>query len=169
MNTNKNIVIIGMPGSGKTTIGFLVSKKLNMDFVDMDKYIEAKSNKSINDMFDLGEEYFRNQETICAKELGKRNSTVIATGGGIVKKQENMDYLKINSIIFFLNRPIENIISDIDTNSRPLLKENIENIHNLYNSRIHLYKKYCDVEVLNDKTIDDAVQSILKVLEKTRD
>jgi len=152
---NKNIVIIGMPGSGKTTIGYLVSNKLNMKFVDMDQYIVQNENKTIATMFDIGEEYFRNVETECAIELSKENSLVIATGGGIIKRKENMDYLNRNSVIVFLNRPLEKIIADIDMKTRPLLKESIDNVNKLYNERFHLYKKYCDIEILNETTIQD--------------
>ncbi|HOT22727.1 MAG TPA: shikimate kinase, partial [Sedimentibacter sp.] len=61
----KNIVIIGMPGSGKTTVGMMLSKKLNMEFFDMDDNIVSMENKSINEMFEISEEYFRNAETRC--------------------------------------------------------------------------------------------------------
>lgn len=157
----KNIVIIGMPGSGKTTVGLLLSKKLNMKFVDMDEYIEFRERKSIIEMFEISEEYFRNAESKCAEILGKESSLIIATGGGIVKRRENIDFLKQNSVIVFLNRPPEKIIDDIDITTRPLLKEGKNKVFSLYNERLHLYKKYCTIEVLNNKTLDDAVNEIL--------
>lgn len=158
----KNIVIIGMPGSGKTTVCKMLSKKLNMEFFDMDDNIVSMENKSINEMFEISEEYFRNAETRCAKFLSNKTSLIIAAGGGIIKRKENIDYLKENSIIVFLNRPPEKIIEDIDIKTRPLLREGRDKVFTLYNDRLHLYKKYCDIEVLNDKTLDDAVNEIIK-------
>ncbi|MGD9567645.1 MAG: shikimate kinase [Sedimentibacter sp.] len=163
---SKNIVIIGMPGSGKTTIGSLVAKKLGMKFIDMDIELVKKENKTVIEMFAISEGYFRDSETNYAKELSQSNSLVISTGGGIIKRKENIHYLKQNSIIIFLNRAPENIISDIDIKSRPLLKESIDNVYKLYNERIHLYKKYCDIEILNDKTIEEAVEKISSVVNK---
>ena len=157
----KNIVIIGMPGSGKTTVGLMLSKKLNMKFVDMDEYIVSAENKTVIEMFQISEDYFRNAESKCAKFLGSQSSLIIAAGGGIVKRKENIDYLKQNSIIRCLNRPPEKIVEDIDITKRPLLKEGKDKIYVLYNERLHLYKKYCTIEVLNDKTLDDAVNEIL--------
>lgn len=165
MNPNK-IVLIGMPGSGKTTIGSLVSKKLNIKFVDMDEYIVQKENLTIKDMFAISEDYFRDAETNCARILGGENSIIIATGGGIVKRNENMEHLKKNSLVVFLNRPIENIISDIDISTRPLLKDSIEKIYKLYKERYHLYQKYSDIEIINDTTIDDAVSRITDAFQK---
>ena len=159
-----NIVLIGMPGSGKTTIGMMLSIKLNMDFFDIDKYIVTKENKSIIEMFEISEDYFRNKETECAKILGNKSSLVISTGGGIIKRKENMDYLKQNSIIVFLNRPPEKIIEDIDIKTRPLLREGQDKVYTLYNERLHLYKKYCNIEIVNDKTIDEAVNEIIDEL-----
>ncbi len=160
----KNIVIIGMPGSGKTTVGFLLSKKLNMKFVDMDEYIESTEGKSIIEMFEISEEYFRNAESKCAEILCKETSLVITAGGGIVKRKENIDYLKQNSVIVFLNRPPDKIVEDIDITTRPLLKEGKDKIYTLYNERLHLYKKYCTIEVLNNKTLDDAVNEIVSLI-----
>jgi len=158
---NKNIVIVGMPGSGKTIIGSLVAEKLDMQFIDMDKNLELKEQMTVTEMFAINEEYFRNAETDYAMELCNKDSLVISTGGGIVKRKENIEYLKQNSVIVFLNRPVEDIISDIDINSRPLLKESINNIYNLYNERIELYKKYCDIEILNEGTIGETVEKII--------
>lgn len=158
---SKNIVIIGMPGSGKTIIGSLVAEKLLMEFIDMDRNLEIREQMAVTEMFAINEEYFRNAETDYAMELCNIDSLVISTGGGIVKRKENIDYFKRNSIIVFLNRPVENIISDIDINSRPLLKESIDNVYKLYNERIELYKKYCDIEILNEGTIDKTVEKII--------
>ena len=149
-----------MPGSGKTAVGRLVSKKLNVKFIDMDEFIAQKENKTITDMFAISEEYFRNVETECARELSKENFAVIAAGGGIVKRKKNINYLKQSSIMIFLNRPLKNIISDIDIKRRPLLKNNINAVYKLYNERIHLYKEYCDIEIINDRTKDETANSI---------
>ncbi len=158
-----NIALIGMPGSGKTAIGEKIAKKLSMDFVDMDEMIEVNEGKSIAEIFKNGEDYFRSLETDCAKVLGSRESSVISTGGGIVKKKENIDYLKKNSIIIFINRHPDSIVNDVDIQKRPLLKDGVQIIYKLYDERIDLYKKYCDIEVINDKGIDEAVRKIIAV------
>lgn len=161
---SKNIVLIGMPGSGKTTVGSLIAKKLLMEFIDMDISLVKRKKMTVAEMFAISEEFFRNAETEYAMELCNKNSLVISTGGGIVKRKENIGYLKQNSIIIFINRSVENIISDIDINSRPLLKENIDNIYKLYNERIELYKKYCDIEILNEGTIDETTEKIISTV-----
>ncbi|MDF2676894.1 MAG: shikimate kinase [Bacillota bacterium] len=159
---SKNIVIIGMPGSGKTTMGKLVAEKLNKTFIDMDDYMVDYEGKSIKEMFAISEDYFRDVESKCSVILGKLNSLVIASGGGVVKRKENINALKENSIIVFLNRPVENIIKDIDSSTRPLLADGKERLYVLYNERIQLYKSYCDIEILNDDTIETAVDEIIK-------
>ncbi len=157
---SKNIVLIGMPGCGKSTIGYILSKQLNMGFIDIDKYIELNEKKSIKEMFTIGENYFRDIETKYSSILGKSNSYIIATGGGIIKRHENIKYLKENSIIVFINRPIENIINDIDTDIRPLLSSGKEKLYQLYSERIDLYKKYSDIEIYNNGKISEAVDMI---------
>lgn len=165
---SKNIVLIGMPGSGKTTIGKEIANKLNMTFVDTDEMIENKERKSISEIFKNGEDYFRNLETDCVKNLSIKSSIVISTGGGIVKRKENMEYLKKNSIIVFINRHPDNIVLDVDIQKRPLLQNGIENLYTLYNERFDLYKKYCDFEILNDDTIECAVNKIITFIQKMK-
>ncbi len=161
---SKNIVLIGMPGSGKSTIGRMLSKKISMDYIDMDKYIEASENKTIKEMFQISEEYFRDVETKCAKELSKLNSHVIATGGGIIKRKDNIKMFKENGIILFINRPLDNIIHDIDTNVRPLLAEGKNKLYQLYKERFPLYKEYCDMEIINNDEILHVVEQIAELM-----
>jgi len=165
----KNLVLIGMPGSGKSTIGRLLSKLLNMKFIDMDDYIEKMEGKSIKELFDLGEDYFRDAETRCSLALSNMNQIVAAAGGGIIKRKENIDYLKRNSLIVFINRPVENILTDIDCEVRPLLAEGKERLYALYDERIHFYKEYCDLEIDNSGAMQEALNKIIDIIRNSGD
>lgn len=138
------VVIIGMPGSGKTTIGKILGRELDLKFYDMDEYIQERTSKSILELFENGEDYFRNIETDMCRELSKEKNVLISTGGGVVKKKENIDALKKDALIIFLDRPVEKILEDVDVSKRPLLKDGKERVINLYNERYELYKKYAD-------------------------
>ncbi len=82
----KNIVLIGMMGCGKSTIGKILSEKMNYNFVDCDDYLENKYNKKISDCFLVSESYFRDLETVCLEELSKSNKNILSTGGGMDEK-----------------------------------------------------------------------------------
>jgi shikimate kinase len=159
---NKNIVLIGMPGSGKSTLGCKLSQTLNMEYVDIDVFMEANENKSIKEMFEISEDFFRDMETKYSAILSKLNSHVISTGGGIVKRQENLEYFKDNSVIVFINRPVECILEDIKADTRPLLAGGKDRLFSLYKERIDLYKKYCHIEILNDGSIYKAINKIVE-------
>ena len=90
----KNIVLIGMPGCGKTTLGKILNKELSMEFYDMDNYIERKTDKKISELFEKGENYFRDIESLACEELSKNKNVIISTGGGVIKRKENIDFLK---------------------------------------------------------------------------
>ena len=159
----KNIVLIGMPGCGKSTIGYRMSQKINYSFFDADKYLEKKENRIISDIFSKeGEEYFRKLETKYLKDLSKKEQIIISTGGGAVKKKENIDILKQNGIIIFLDRTIEDISKENHEN-RPLL-QNIENLWKLYDERINLYRKYADIIIKNDDDMNVIVERIITTL-----
>lgn len=162
----KNIVLIGMPGCGKTTIGKLLADRLNMQFCDIDQYIEQKEGKSISDIFKKGEAFFRCIENKAVKEVSKNSSFVISTGGGVIKSAENMKLLKKNGVILFINRSVEDIISDVDTSARPLLKDGKEKLYTLYKERYPLYKQYCDCEIKNDTNLQIVMDRIVTYLEK---
>lgn len=160
----KNIILIGMMGSGKTTIGELLSHKLSKDFIDMDDYIEKSNHMTIQDMFSISEEYFRDQEMKACKELSQKEDTIISTGGGVIKNQKNIDYLKENGIIIYLDRPINDIMLDIDISHRPLLKNGKEELEKLYQERHDLYSKSAHYRINNDQSIDYVLEKIEEII-----
>lgn len=164
----KNIVLIGIMGSGKTTVGKALAKKLGYPFIDADDYLEDKYEMSIPDMFEISEEYFRDRESECCRDFAKLTKTVIATGGGVIKRDKNIDALRKNSIIFYVDRPIENIVNDVDTSGRPLLKEGADKLYALDRERRAMYQKAGDVHLINDGTVDDIVNRIADYVETHR-
>lgn len=161
MNNMKNIVLIGMMGCGKTTISKLLSKKINYPLIDTDEYIVAKFKQTIPEMFEISEKYFRERETSVCKELSNLSGTIISTGGGIILNSLNIDYLKKNGIIIFIDRPIDNIVNDVDIASRPLLKEGVDKVYELYKQRYNLYLNACDIHLINDGSLDDIIEKLI--------
>ncbi|KRQ86849.1 Shikimate kinase [Caloramator mitchellensis] len=162
----KNISLIGMPGSGKTTIGRVLSKKLGMKFIDLDRYIEEKAQMKITRIFEMyGEDYFRNIESHSLLDVLDTENTVISTGGGIVTREENMIFLKKKTIIFYIKRDLDIIINNVRFDNRPLLKDK-NNLYKLFEKRSMLYEKYCDYAIVNDASIYDAVDKIIKILQE---
>ena len=160
----ENIVLIGMPGSGKSTIGRILGEKLGLLFIDLDKEIEKHSGQSIPSLFEKGEDHFRKIESEVAVSFSKQKSLVIATGGGIILREANVEALREKGIIIFLNRKIEIIAEDVITSTRPLLSEGVEKLYQIYNERIELYLKYSDIMIENNKTPHVAIKQIMDKL-----
>ena len=160
VNVDKfNIVLIGMPMSGKTTLGKLLADAFNKEFVDIDKEIVKRENKSINEIFELhGEEYFRKIEANLYQEYAKKNGLIISTGGGIVKNIESINRLKENSIIIFIDRNIDKMVFN---NKRPLSKSK-EDIEKLYLERHSLYVENSDKRITNNGSKKRAVMNIVE-------
>lgn len=161
-----NILFIGMPGCGKTTIGKIVAKYLDKKFVDMDDYIEEKAQTKIPKLFKKGEEYFRDLESSACEDLSKLQNTVISSGGGAVKRKSNIDVFKQNTIVIFIDRPLDILLQDVDTENRPLLKDGREKIVNLYKERYNLYVEYCDLIIKNDTSINEIISKIIKAVKE---
>ncbi len=158
----ENIVLIGMPGSGKSTIGKLLSERLNREFVDTDEYIEKQQNASILEIFErYGEAGFRMMESDTAGIVGKLKGQVISGGGGIILKEENYRSLKQNGKIIFIERSLD----ELSTDGRPLSKSR-EALEAIYKSRIDLYRRYADITVVNNKTPDEVAGEILQACYK---
>jgi len=171
LKTNKydKIALIGMSGSGKTTVGKLLAKKINYEFVDIDNQIEKKENKSISQIFaDEGEEFFRQLETNMLNELINNDKLVISTGGGIIINEKNREFLKNNFFNIFLNVSIDEALERLQQNeNRPLLLGNIKDKWQiLYDERLLLYYQTADYIVNADKNNVDLIYEDIKEIIK---
>lgn len=161
----KNIVLIGMSGCGKTTIGEMLAESLKMDFADTDVIIERVEGRKIKDIFESdGEGFFRYLETKCAERVSELKNTVISTGGGMILKEENMNFLKKNSVTVYLKRSVESIKETMDASNRPLLADGVQKLYDMEKARGVLYEKYADLIVVNEKSPEKAIEEILNYL-----
>lgn len=174
--SGKNIILVGFMGSGKTTIGKKLAKKLaeklgSYRFVDMDEEIEHKVGMKISTIFEkFGEEEFRNMEANLCKELSNTKSCIIATGGGVIKNQSNMEHLKKNGLVLYLKASPEHIYKNVkDDTSRPLLQceDKIGKIKQLLDERTPLYEIRSDIMVdVSGLNAREATEMILSIIER---
>ena len=151
----ENIILIGMPGCGKSTVGAALAERLGRPFVDGDRELESRYGISIPEFIpEHGEAAFRALETEELKDLGKRSGLVIATGGGCVTREENYGLLHQNGTIFLLKR------ERLATENRPLSRNPAE----LEKKRKPLYERFSDREIDNNGTVLETVERILEVL-----
>lgn len=158
----QNIVLIGMPGCGKTTIGAALAQRLNRPLADADELIVSLAGKSIPDIFAQdGESSFRGWETKALEALGKQSGLILATGGGCVTRQENFSLLHQNGIIVCLQRDLRLLPKE----GRPLSQQN--SLDAMYQTRLPLYEAFADFTVDNGGTPEETVDAILACLEET--
>lgn len=159
----ENIVLSGMPGCGKTTIGALLAKRLGRQFIDIDDEIVKDQGKAISAIFaEEGEMRFRDIETeIIRKSIAGKSGVVIATGGGAILRDENVIALKHNGVIYFLDRPLEQLVP---TDCRPLAAT-AEAIAKRYNERFPRYCSICDIHLKTDGVAEHTVEIIGKDFE----
>ncbi len=153
-----NIILIGMPSSGKTTIGKVVASKTNRPFFDSDEEFEKTFALTPAEAIErLGEAEFRKMEHSIIKELGKKTGCVISTGGGVVTRKENYAPLHQNGTIFFIKRDVEKL----SATNRPISKS--VGIEKLYSERLPLYIDFCDQNVYNNDTAEAAANKIIEL------
>lgn len=153
----KNIFMLGMPSSGKSTLGRQLAKELNYDFIDLDRKIEVSEGKKINEIFNLdGEAYFRRIETEHLKKIDVDTKLVIATGGGTPCFNDNMDHIKSSGISIFLDvkpNKLEERMRNSKKNNRPLFNLESDSLEDTllktYESRLDFYKK-ADIVIEGD-------------------
>lgn len=155
----ENIILIGMPGSGKSTIGAMVAKALGRQFVDTDHLIVERVKMSIPDYMEkYGLERFRQEESSVIRDISKQSGLIIATGGGCVTREDNYRPLHQNGTVIWVNRPI----CKLSTEGRPLSVSG--NLEDMYTARSPLYSHFADLQIDNDAEPEKAVETILKVL-----
>lgn len=143
----RNIVLVGMPGSGKSTVGKVLSRITGKPFIDMDEEIVRRAGITIPEIFDRdGEKAFRDMETEVAKDLGKEKNQIIATGGGAVLRPENIDALRQNALVILLTRPVDML----PTKGRPLSKD-INALKKMESERRPYYNAAADITINNRK------------------
>ena len=155
----QNILLIGMPGTGKTTVGTVLADMLGRELFDTDEMIVARDGRPIPEIFaEDGEEYFRDLESAAASELSQKTGVIISGGGGIITREENYYALAENSFIVFLNRDL----SLLPTEGRPLSQS--QPLERLYQMRLPLYRSWCDAEVdMNGLTPEETAERILEI------
>ncbi|MBR4287111.1 MAG: shikimate dehydrogenase [Clostridia bacterium] len=152
-----NIVLVGMPGSGKSTVGRALAQRLSKSFVDSDDLIVESQGKPITEIFsEVGEKGFREIEKKEIFSVSSRNNHVIATGGGAILNKENTDILKENGRIYFINRPLECLVA---TSDRPL-SSNADALKKRYDERYSLYIECADVVIDGSGTVEEVAERI---------
>jgi len=155
----ENIILIGMPGCGKSTVGKLLAQRLGRSFVDADSRIVDAAGMSIPEIFaHSGEEGFRQIETQVLSDLGMRSGLVIATGGGCVTRERNYPLLHQNGVCVWLTRDL----AKLPTDGRPLSQKG--KLEQMYQIRKPLYERFSDVTVSNDAAAEDCAAMILEYL-----
>lgn len=156
----QNVILIGMPGSGKSTVGRLLAEKLGRPLLEADKELEKAAGMSIPVIFaNEGEAGFRKRETRILSDLGKQSGTVISTGGGCVTREENYPLLHQNGVIVWIRRDLNCLARE----GRPLSLN--ADLSAMYAVRAPLYERFADFAVDNDGNAEDTVNLILEVLQ----
>ena len=153
------VILIGMPGSGKSTVGKIIAKTYGREFFDLDAEIEKRIGTSISDYFAKhGERAFRDVETEVLKDVAKKTGVVISTGGGAILKEENVRALRANGRLYFLDRPLEHLFP---TDDRPLSRSKSD-LSALFEARYPLYISAGDVRIDGGGTPNDVAEIIRK-------
>ena len=157
----ENIILVGMPGCGKTTIGRLLARETGKQFVDADEALEARVGRKITDIIPTdGEAAFRCLETETLAELGKQSGFVIATGGGCVTQERNYPLLHQNGTILWLTRALDKL----PTEGRPLSQTG--KLQQMLATRQPMYRRFADAVIENDGTVEETLAQIRAALEK---
>ncbi len=165
----RNIVLIGMPASGKSTVGVILAKILGMDFIDTDIVIQQRENARLNEIIErYGTNEFLKKEEQALLSL-KVSNTVIATGGSAVYSEKGMDHLKREARVIYLKVELDNLKKRLrDIKQRGVVLKAGESFEKMFEIRSKLYKKYADIVIAEeDASIEDTVQAVIRKIEES--
>lgn len=161
----KHIVLIGMMGCGKSTIGGMLAQSLNRPLVDTDHLIEVQEGTVIPTIFSQkGESYFRQQEAVVAQGLAQEEGLIISCGGGLPTVEQAIAPLYNSGVVFFLKRNPKDILATVSMAGRPLGQDGIDAFLARYQQREPIYRQWSHHEISGDGTPEDVLQRILEVL-----
>jgi len=162
----KHIFVIGMPGSGKSSLGKKVASNLGIPYVDTDARIEQAFGCPTSQIFErYGEQAFRNAETNVLIQLTCEPGSLVSTGGGMVLREQNREIMRNHGVIVLVDRPLEEIMGDIKLNRRPLLaQKGLPEVERLYYERIDTYRSIADVVLDNSHGYYPGVNGMEKLI-----
>lgn len=158
-----NIILAGMPGSGKSSVGEALARALGYGFADTDKKITERYGEITKIFAERGEKFFRELESEVAEEVCRLSNVVVATGGGCLLNEKNVKCLKSCGRIIYLKTSVKELLKRLEGDfTRPLLKDGVEgNLRRIYKARKEIYERAADIEVITDgKTPDEIVKEI---------
>ena len=164
----KNIVLIGMPSAGKSTVGVILAKTLGMNFIDTDLVIQEKTSRLLQNIInDDGINNFLEIEESSILSLKVKN-TVIATGGSVVFCNKAIKYLKLDGIVVYLKVRFEEIVKRLDDiTTRGVVLANGQNLKDMYNQRSPLYEKYSDITIdCSKKSVEEIIFNVTNVIKE---
>lgn len=155
-----NAWLIGMMASGKSTLGRKLGERLGRTFVDADDYIERISGQSIRQLFERGESVFRDWERKAIFELSERKNLIVACGGGAILDAVNVAAMRLSGTLYRIDRSIERIAATGACEGRPLLRDGVSKLFEIYDRRRALYEACADITIDNNATAEDALNAL---------
>lgn len=168
MKLKCHVFLIGMPGSGKSSLGKRVAGVRELPFVDTDQRVSDAVGCTIPQLFErYGEQAFRNAETNVLIQLTRETPSLVSTGGGTVLREENRSIMRNSGVIVLVDRPLQDILSDIKLDRRPLLaRKGLPEVERLYHERIDIYRSAADDVLRNSNGYHAALWDLDDILQK---
>jgi shikimate kinase len=163
---DRHIFLIGMQGCGKSSLGKRVARETGLSFMDTDAMVAASAGCTVNEFFEkYGEETFRRAETGALSLLTREPPMIISTGGGTIMNPVNRHIMRAWGAIVLIDRPLEEILSDIKLDRRPTLRDGgLAEVERVYNERIGVYRSLADITVRNDQGYHMAVYTLTRLI-----
>ena len=163
---DRHIFLIGMQGCGKSSLGKRVARETGLSFMDTDAMVATSAGCTVNEFFEkYGEETFRRAETGALSLLTRERPMIISTGGGTIMNPVNRHIMRAWGAIVLIDRPLEEILSDIKLDRRPTLRDGgLAEVERVYNERIGIYRDLADITVRNDQGYHMAVYTLTRLI-----